>query len=164
VLALLCAQPAHGWALASQLGREGEVGAIWSLGRPLVYRSLEILEQRGLIEAAGMEPGARGPSRTVYQPTEEGREALEQWLHEPVEHIRDIRSLFLLKLIFAERAGISPVPMLRAQREVIVPTVESLEARLAEKTRDPGEVLLRFRLESTRAVVRFIDGLLADNA
>ena len=69
VLALLCERPAHGWALARQLSPAGELGSIWSLTRPLVYRSLEILEERELIVPAGSEPGARGPNRTIFRAT-----------------------------------------------------------------------------------------------
>jgi PadR family transcriptional regulator AphA len=61
VLGLLAEQPAHGWALAAELAPDGGIGSVWSLGRPLVYRSLEILERRGLIEPAGLEDSVRGP-------------------------------------------------------------------------------------------------------
>ena len=117
VLALLCERPAHGWALASQLRQEGDLGAVWTMGRPLVYRSLEILEARRLIEAAGHEPGIRGPNRTILRVTSAGRDALMRWLAEPVDHIRDVRSLLLLKLVFADRLGVDPRPMLLAQHE-----------------------------------------------
>jgi DNA-binding PadR family transcriptional regulator len=65
VLALVCEQPAHGWALATMLASDGEIGTIWSLTRPLVYRALEILQARGLIEAAGPVATNRGPNRTA---------------------------------------------------------------------------------------------------
>src|SRR5881275_1936952 len=69
VLALLSERPSHGWAVASQLGPSGELGSVWSLGRPLVYRSIDILAERGLIKPAGHEPGLRGPNRTIYRTT-----------------------------------------------------------------------------------------------
>ena len=69
VLALLTEAPSHGWALARQMTRTGEIGSVWSLGRPLVYRALKLLEQRGLIEAIGHEPGLRGPNRTIFRAT-----------------------------------------------------------------------------------------------
>ena len=78
VLALLAEQPSHGWALARQMTRTGDIGAVWSLGRPLVYRALELLEQRSLIEAVGHEPGLRGPNRTIFRATPLGREELER--------------------------------------------------------------------------------------
>ena len=159
VLALLSERPAHGWAVAAQLGTSGELGSVWSLGRPLVYRSIDILTERHLIEPAGHEPGLRGPNRTIFRATEAGTEALAQWLSEPVDHVRDVRSLLLLKLIFAERTGLDPQPMLEAQHETIAAAVSSLEARV-RASQGSEAILLRFRLESTRAVLRFIEGLL----
>jgi len=160
VLALLAEQPGHGWALARQMARGGEIGRVWALGRPLVYRALELLAERGLIEPAGSERGLRGPNRTVFRATAAGREALARWLAEPVEHVRDIRSLLLLKLVLIERAGLDRRPLLRAQRAVVVPAVEALEQRLAQSTGSEA-IFVRFRLETTRAVLDFIDGLLA---
>jgi len=159
VLALLSERPTHGWALSLQLGPEGELGSVWSLGRPLVYRSIDILAERGLIESAGHEPGDRGPNRTIYRTTCAGATALVQWMEEPVEHVRDVRSLLLLKLIFAERTGIDPTSMLEAQHVTISAGVTQLEQRMRASTGSEA-ILLRFRLESTKAVLRFVEGLL----
>ena len=161
VLALLCERPTHGWALARQLSPNGELGSIWSLTRPLVYRSLEILESRRLILPAGSEPGARGPNRTIFRATGAGHEAVALWLSEPVEHVRESRSLLLLKLVFAQRNCIDPRPMLLAQREAIEEAIESLEERTLGSV-GTDAILLRFRLESSRAVERFIDGVLSE--
>jgi PadR family transcriptional regulator AphA len=160
VLALLCERPAHGWAIASKLTPNGELGGVWTMGRPLVYRSLEILEARSLIEAAGYEPGVRGPNRTILRPTPAGREALMRWLDEPVDHVRDVRSLLLLKLVFADRLAVDARPMLEAQHDANAASVVSLEERMAA-SRGTERILLRFRLESTRAVLRFIEGMLS---
>jgi DNA-binding PadR family transcriptional regulator len=159
VLALLAERPTHGWALASELGPEGELGSVWSLGRPLVYRSIEILAERDLIEPAGHEPGLRGPNRTIYRTTCTGATALAHWLEEPVEHVRDVRSQLLLKLIFAERTGLDPTPILSAQHQAVSAAVVKLEARLRESSGTEA-ILTRFRLESTRGVLRFVEGLL----
>jgi DNA-binding PadR family transcriptional regulator len=159
VLALISERPAHGWAVASQLGPKGELGSVWSLGRPLVYRSIDILVERGLIEPAAHEPGLRGPNRTIYRTTCAGATALVQWLEEPVAHVRDVRSQLLLKLIFAERIGIDARPMLEAQHTTIGSAVAALEGRMRSSAGSEA-ILLRFRLESTRGVLRFVEGLL----
>ncbi len=163
VLALLADKPGHGWALAKEMSRSGEVGRVWSVGRPLVYRALELLEARGLVEPVGRERGARGPSRELFRATAEGREALGRWLAEPVEHVREIRSVFLLKLLLIVRAGMERRPLLEAQRAVVLPAVEALERRLRSSV-GSERIFVRFRLESTRAVVDFIDGMLADDS
>lgn len=161
VLALLADEPAHGWVLAESMARKGEVGRVWALGRPLVYRALEVLQTRGLIEPVGTERGSRGPNRALFKATPEGREELTRWLAEPVDHVRDIRSLLLLKLVLLERAGLDNEPLLVAQRELTVPAVATLEVRLRQSV-GTEHVFVRFRLETTRSVVHFIDGLLAD--
>jgi DNA-binding PadR family transcriptional regulator len=161
VLALLAERPGHGWALAAQMARTGSIGKVWSLGRPLVYRALDTLADRGLIEAVGDEPGARGPHRTIFAATGRGRQALLEWLHEPVGHVREVRSLFLLKLVLLERADLPLRPLLEAQRTQMEPAIEQLEARL--RASGKGEsIFVRFRLETTRAVLEFIVSQLAE--
>lgn len=163
VLALLAEAPGHGWALAGQLGRGGSVGKVWSVGRPLVYRALDTLADRGLIEPVGEEPGLRGPNRTIFDTTDAGRAALLEWLYAPVDHVRDVRSMLLLKLVLLDRAGLPSNRLLHAQRTVVEPVVASLVTRLDESPRDEA-IFLRFRLETTRAVLDFIDAMLREQA
>ena len=160
MLALLSEQQAHGWALANELAPAGKLGVIWSLTHPAVYKALETLEEHGLIESLSTEPGVHGRKRT-FKATPAGRAALNCWLENPVEHIRDSRSQLLLKLAVAERAGIDPEPMLAAQHASIVAMVETLEAR-ARSSSGSETLVIRFRLESTRAVLRFINDQIAE--
>jgi DNA-binding PadR family transcriptional regulator len=156
VLGLLCEAPAHGWALAETLAPEGEVGAVWSLSRPLVYRALEMLEQRGLVERVGLASSTRGPSRTVSRPTKRGRTAFARWLREPVEHIRDLRPTLLLKLVFLHRAGRDPRKLLDTQQSVIEGRLSELDQQLADASAEAG-ILVRYRIEVARAALRFVD-------
>jgi DNA-binding PadR family transcriptional regulator len=157
VLALLREQPAHGWALATTLSPDGEVGSVWSLGRPLVYRSLEILEKRGLIEPAGLEPSARGPQRTVFRITERGTEAIDAWFRTPVGHVHEIRAALLLKLVFAGRRKLDIRPMLDQQLEILDERIEQLEARLGD-SEGAERIMSHFRLETALAARRFVEG------
>src|SRR5690606_23257129 len=108
----------------------GEVGWIWTASRPLVYRALERLATMGFLAAKGQEPGRRGPKRTVWEATPAGQAAVARWLEMPVTHVRDVRAALLLKLLFLERAGRDPKPLLHAQRHVLLPVVKRLERRL----------------------------------
>jgi DNA-binding PadR family transcriptional regulator len=162
VLALIAERPAHGWAVAGKLARGGEIGSIWAISRPSVYHALERLELSGRTKTAGLERGGRGPHRVIYKATDRGRKELHAWLREPVQHVRDIRSLFLLKVVLCQRAVLDLEPLLVAQRAALLPFVDWLEAQLD----DPDDealaeaTVVEFRLETTTAVVRFIDGLL----
>ncbi len=165
VLALLVEAPRHGWGIASVVARDGELGSIWTMARPLVYTSLRRLESEGLIVSAGLERGDRGPHRVIFKATPAGRKVIQAWLQQPVEHIRDIRSLFLLKVVLAQRAGVDDEPLLVAQRTLMLPFLGWLEARLedVDPVAEPTEAtVLRFRLETAQTTVRFIDAMLAE--
>jgi PadR family transcriptional regulator AphA len=155
ILGLLSEAPAHGWALASALAADGEIGAVWALSRPLVYRALDLLEQRGLIELVGPASSTRGPSRTVFRPTRKGRAALARWFDEPVEHIRDLRPELLLKLVFLRRAGRDPGSVLDAQREVIEKLLAELEQDLDGLPVERA-IVIRYRIEVACAALRFV--------
>ena len=161
VLALLAEQPTHGFAVARAMSPDGEIGKVWTVRRPLVYRAIDLLTEAGFTRPVGTVPSSSGPRRTLVEPTAEGRRALARWLAEPVEHVRDARSLLMLKLLFLARSDADRAPLLTAQRE----RFESLAERLADAIDDADgfdQVLLRWRLESTTAAIRFIDGLLRD--
>ena len=129
ILALIAERSTHGWALAAKLARGGEIGQIWAISRPIVYHALDRLERAGLVRAADLERGGRGPHRVIHAATSEGKDRLASWLASPVENVRDIRSLFLLKIVLTERAGNSPEALLVAQRAVLVPFITWLGAR-----------------------------------
>jgi PadR family transcriptional regulator AphA len=160
VLALLCEGETHGWALVRALAAEGEIGRVWSIRRALVYRTVQQVTEAGLAERAGSEPGTRGSPRTRLRTTAAGRHAVQRWLGEPVDHVRDLRSALLLKLLFTERAGLDREPLLQAQHAILAETVAALEAQIAADS--AAEVTVRaFRLETARAGVRFVEVELA---
>ena len=70
--------------------------------------------------------------------------------------------MFLLKVVLSQRAGRDLEPLLVAQRAALLPFVAWLEAQLDDTDGEsPGETTVAaFRLETTGAIVRFIDGLL----
>lgn len=88
---------------------------------------------------------------------------MRAWLAEPVEHVRDMRSLFLLKVVLSQRSGLELEPLLLAQRTLLLPFVAWLETQLDEvdpATEPAEEAVLYFRLATARTTVAFIDHLL----
>ena len=156
-LGVLYPAPTHGFAIAARLKPTGDVGRVWSLSRPLTYRSLEQLTAREYIHAVGEEPGIAGGNRTVLAATRTGRSQLRRWLHTPVAHLRDLRSELLLKLVIADVCQIDVGDMLDAQRRHI----EQLAATLAAKVDadGPTDVVAMWRSESSKAALRFLAGL-----
>jgi PadR family transcriptional regulator AphA len=160
VLGLVTERPRHGFALARLMAPEGEIGRVWALPKPLVYRALSTLQERGLVAAAGEEPGERGPHRTLQSATGAGAEALRAWLATPVDHLRDVRSQLMLKLALLARTGGDVAPLLAAQRERLGPLLAALEVRVAAAEAFE-HTLMVWRLESARATLRFVDAIAA---
>lgn len=91
--------------------------------------------------------------------TPSGARALTDWLAVPVEHIRDTRSLLLLKLLFLDRRDCDPGSLLRAQRTRFQSIADRLQLAVAE-AHGFDQALLRWRLESATAALRFIDTII----
>jgi DNA-binding PadR family transcriptional regulator len=161
VLAVVAEEPTHGFAIARAMAPEGEVGRIWSVRRPLVYRAVETLTGRGLVRPAGTVASRSGPQRTVLQATATGKRAVARWLREPVVHVRDARSLLMLKLLFLTRRSADLEPLLTAQRQHFAELAERL-AGAADEAEDFDRALLLWRLESTAAAIRFVETMLAE--
>lgn len=147
-LGVLYGEPAHGWAVASALRPDADIGRIWTLSRPLTYRSLAQLAERGWVEPRGEEPGHGGPNRTVLAATRSGRARFRSWVQTPVEHVRDVRAELLLKLVLAERHGIDATRMIERQRALV--------AEQAEALREPDDLVAVWRAEATAATQRFL--------
>jgi PadR family transcriptional regulator AphA len=158
-LGLLYAVPSHGFAIAVQLRPDAEVGRIWSLSRPLTYRSLDQLVERGLVRAVGSEPGDAGPDRTILAATRAGRARLRTWVRTPVEHLRDLRSELLLKIVIADRCGIAIDDMLRTQRGRLEAQSSSLSAVAFHADGTVADAVALWRYEASRAGFRFLDQL-----
>ena len=158
VLALVEEGPIHGFAVARSMAPGGEVGRVWSMRRPLVYRTLDVLEDRELTQTAGTEASTTGPQRTLVEATAEGREKVANWLVQPVEHVRDARSELLLKLLFLDRRGADPDALLDAQRDRFHEQERELRTMLAASD-GFSRTLALWRVENTAAAVRFVDAL-----
>jgi DNA-binding PadR family transcriptional regulator len=159
VLALLDEQPVHGFAVARAMAPTGQVGNVWAMRRPLVYRALDTLERLGLVRPVAKLPSDAGPRRTIFEPTLSGRDALAAWLAQPVAHVRDTRSLLMLKLLFLSRRQADLAPLLRAQRERFAAQADRLAAA-ADAVEGFDRSLLLWRMHSATAAISFSDAML----
>jgi DNA-binding PadR family transcriptional regulator len=158
VLGAVAEGPTHGFAVAQLLAPHGELGRVWTVRRPLVYQALQKLEQLGLTEKRSTQRSERGPVRTIVATTPRGRKTVQRWLSEPVDHVRDVRSSLLLKLALLDRAGVDPRPLLKAQRQRLMPLLAGLE-RLRDEAHGFDEVVAEWRLTSSQATLDFIDAI-----
>jgi DNA-binding PadR family transcriptional regulator len=89
----------------------------WAASYGQIYPELRRLEEQGLVRSADHPAGRR--ARTVYDLTDAGRAALEDWLRETDEPAYELRSETMLKLFFSD--AVEPeyrAQWLRALREM----------------------------------------------
>jgi DNA-binding PadR family transcriptional regulator len=157
VLALAAEGPTHGWAVARLIGKGGPLGEAWSSSRPLVYRAVDRLLVDGMLRSAGRSEG-RGPDRERFEVTAAGAEAVERWLRTPVDHVRDLRTAFLVKLLLLERRGEDAGPLVVRQRERLAPVAARLTER-AEEAAGQERAIALWRAVNADAAMRFLDAL-----
>lgn len=161
-LGILYPRPNHGFAIAARLKPDGDVGRVWSLSRALTYRSLEQLSAQGYIHEVGEEPGIAGGNRTILTCTRAGRAQLRRWLSTPVEHLRDLRSALLLKVVLADICAIDVRPMLELQRVRIEHLALAIDSQIDAQAHT--DVVALWRTESSNAALRFVERVLAARA
>ena len=105
-----------------------------------------------------IEPG-RGPQRTIYSVTQDGRDAVDAWLGTPVRHVRDVRSHLLVKLALLDRAGRDPVDLLIRQRAVLEPIVAAIRTESTERNGFDA-TLLAWRRATADATLSFLDNVI----
>lgn len=151
-LALVRSGIQHGYPIAQEFSADGDVGAVLTASRPVVYRELAALESRGML-ASKADRGARGQAKKMLKITAAGNKALDAWLAEPVQHIRDMRTEFLLKVMMREKLQMSLKDFVSVQRAALADVTSTL-GRVREHS-----LVSSWRREQARAVVRFLDEL-----
>src|SRR4051794_28574441 len=76
-LALVSQGVTHGWGLGTLLARDGEIGRVWALSRPLTYRAVDSLVDKGYVRRRGVRPG-QGRDRVLLAPTAAGKRISER--------------------------------------------------------------------------------------
>src|SRR5579859_6476041 len=75
----------------------------WAASYGQIYPELRRLEQTGLLR--GHEEPTGGRLRTVYELTDAGHRALEEWLGSDLDLVGEMRDEGMLKLFFSDLAG-----------------------------------------------------------
>ncbi|MER7009487.1 hypothetical protein ABT297_41460 [Dactylosporangium sp. NPDC000555] len=158
VLTLVDEAPAHGFAISALTAEDGDIGRVWHVPRPIVYRAADRLTTAGLLVVAETQAGHRGPQRSILTVTPEGAGAVAGWLNRPVRHVRELRSEFLVKLALLTRRGRPVGDLAAAQRAVIAPLEPAL-ARRRDEAAGFAAILAAWRHENARAALNFLDGL-----
>ncbi len=140
ILALLTQKPAHGYELKHEFDKR--FGAIWppiNIGQ--IYNTLSALERDGLVQSARV-PQKGAPSRRVYEVSEQGHVALEEWVKGPSSDAT-LKEEFIVKLVLGHLAGVvDPMVLVDEQRQRYFEVMRELNALGARRDNDTAAKLL----------------------
>ncbi len=141
VLGMLALGPRSGYDIKAAVDRSTRF--FWAASYGQIYPELRRLEAEGLIAGEDAPNGARG--RRVYELTDSGRKALEEWLLGPSTTI-EYRDESLLRLFFSDTLPREQaLGMLEARRRGHEQYLEILHAIDARPGQDPEFVDLVLR-------------------
>lgn len=121
ILGFLSVKPMSGYDLKRHF--DASVRHFWTADQAAIYRALGELDAERLVEHERVAQATR-PDRKVYQLTEAGRAALDEWLATPASPVAR-REPLLVKLFFAGR--LPP----EALRRLLEAELAQVEAELA---------------------------------
>ncbi|MGH2632205.1 MAG: PadR family transcriptional regulator [Tepidiformaceae bacterium] len=134
LLALLAISPAHGYELKQAF--EERFGAAWppiNIGQ--VYVTLQRLQRDGLVAGVEVEQSDR-PNKTVYEPTQAGREELAAWFAAP-SAVPRLRDDFVTRVLLAGATGMAdPLDLINEQRAFYLRAIRQLTEAPFEAARE----------------------------
>lgn len=148
----------HGYDLARSFAPGSPLGSVLHLEAGMIYHHVKKLEKLGWLRL--MRDGGRRPGRRTVAITEEGRAELRRWLAEPVQHTRELRLEFLVKLYLALRLDESTaVRLVDEQRALLVGVHESLirEPVPAPAAPEFGALVRDLRARQTEAAIAWLE-------
>ena len=99
LLGIIQKQPIHAYDLSKILSTQEDFRIIWHFNQSQLYAILDKIEKNGLIQSKIIS-GDAFPFKKVYSLTNFGSDMFQQWIMEPVQQPRMLRSDFLAKLYF----------------------------------------------------------------
>ena len=97
---------------------DGSTSHFWYAQTSQIYRTLDSLEAEGCLTSTIEHQDTR-PTKRIYHITDQGRQVLTDWLHEPLDRIPQVKNELLVFLFFAGQLDKATLlKQLRLQRDL----------------------------------------------
>ncbi|MGQ0678969.1 MAG: PadR family transcriptional regulator [Actinomycetota bacterium] len=161
ILGLLKDHAMHGYELKKEL--TAQLGQFWQVSYGSLYPSVRRLEKNGCVERF-YPPHDVNRRKNIYRITQQGEELFESRLCEHSSVLDDTK--FGVKMAFFRYLTCSDrVELLERRRAYLTEMVADLKDKLKaykEKIDDYTYRLMEHRVDTTRADIEWIDGLIAE--
>lgn len=154
ILGLLMKTERHGYEIHHLFSRG--VGRVWHAGISQVYALLKKLEAAEKV-VSSIQIQDHRPARHVFAITPKGRDAFLQWLHTPLEKIRDLRLDFLAKLFFTRELNLAGIDDL-IDKQIHIFQAQLREMKNNDENSNDGfdHLVSQFRIGQIEAVLAWL--------
>lgn len=159
LLGFLRRQPMYGYEIHQQLSDATGLGLVWHMKQSQLYALLAKLEREGFVTTTIEYQEAR-PPRKMFELTEAGRQAFQDWVQRPVAQGRKLRLDFLAKFYFARLEGPEVAARLIEQQRLACRDWlrQQEEETEALRSSQPYDWLVhKFRLGQIEAMLAWLD-------
>jgi DNA-binding PadR family transcriptional regulator len=163
VLALACEEAMHPYQMQTLIKQRGKDQIANVAQRNSVYQTIDALRRAGLIAVRETSRQERRPERTVYEATEEGRQALRSWIRTGLS--TPAREFPEFPAVLSTLYGVDGPDDMRA---LLATRVGALETRLADLDKPWPHLPRIFLIEAeyaaaiVRAEIKWLRGIVAD--
>jgi DNA-binding PadR family transcriptional regulator len=154
ILGFLMKQERHGYEIHNLLS--SGLGRAWYAGISQVYALLKRLEAAEKVISTTEHQDNR-PAKHVYSITPKGREAFLQWVHTPLDRMRDLRLEFLAKLFFIRELNLSGSDkLIKKQEDIFLKQLRGIKQEEENCHEAFEHLVLRFRIGQIEAVLSWL--------
>ena len=159
LLGFLRSGPAHAYEIYRRFAQTEILRLVWHIKQSRLYVLLDRLTEAGYLTSTVEAHGNR-PPRNVLHLTPSGESAYRSWVVEPVQHGRDFRQEFMVKLYFALFEGKEVVAaLIKGQQEMARRSQARFQQQLATLPQDDvlDRLVMQFRIEQMKAMLAWLE-------
>lgn len=157
LLGFFIEKPNYGYEVYKYLSNETTLFKIWHLKRSQFYSFLERLFSEKYLSHEIVE-GQQYPDRRIFSLTPIGLQTLKDWMVTPVEHGREMRQDFLVKLFILQSYFPSRINEL-VQNQILICQQWKIdqELQLINETDQFQKLLISYRKMQIQSMIEWLD-------
>ena len=154
IMGFLMKTERHGYEINHLFSRG--VGRVWHAGISQVYALLKKLEAAEKV-VSSIQIQAHRPARHIFAITPKGRDAFLQWVHTPLEKIRDLRLDLLAKLFFIRELNLAGIDDL-LDKQIHIFQEQLREMKKKDENSDDGfdHLVYQFKIGQIESVLAWL--------
>ena len=157
LLGFFVEKPNYGYEIYKFLSNETTFFKIWHLKRSQFYSFLErLFNENYLIHQ--IEGGQQYPDRRIFSITPSGLQVLKDWIVTPVEHGREMRQDFLVKLFILQNYFPEKIEKLvQNQKAICQQWKQEQDSQLENEDDHFQKLLINYRKMQIQSMIEWLD-------